>query len=290
MLILGNVALWSVLYKENDRDNTGTLTVIFLDIGQGDAIFIEAPNGNQVLVDGGSNAKVLHELGKLMPWYDKSIDMLVATHPDLDHIGGFVSVLKRYKVKYLLEPGVESKTLTSSTVHELAQSNRVKIVTARRGMRIILDDSRDKKVIMTVLFPNKDVSKDDPNDASIVMRLTYGDTEVMLTGDAPVSVEKKLVYLDNKPIDANAPLSDLRLASDVLKVGHHGSKTSSTEEFVMAVNPNYAVISSGKDNKFGHPHAEVLSILAKFSVNVLRTDERGTIIMKSDGRKFVLAD
>ncbi len=276
VLAVCTVAIWMAVFTENQRNN---LTVAFLDIGQGDSIFIEAPNGNQILVDAGPNAKVLQELGGVMPWYDKSLDMIVVTNPDKDHIAGFVDVLKRFDVQYVLEPGTENKTLINTTLHELMSQKNVEKGIARRGMEIVLDKKRN--IILTILFPDSDVSKLKSNDGSIVMRLTYGETEVMLTGDAPTSVEKHILSLDNSD-------PQFGLQSDILKIGHHGSKTSTSKEFVTAVKPAYAVISSGKGNKYGHPTPETLATLGTFPLQVLRTDELGTIIMKSDGKSFAL--
>lgn len=268
-LLACNGSVWSAVYTESER---GELTVAFLDIGQGDSIFIEAPNGNQILVDAGPNAKVLSELGKVMPWNDKSLDMIVATHPDQDHVGGFVDVLKRYEVEYQLETGIKSETLTNKTIRQLLAQNNVETVIAKRTMRIELGDG----VTLTILFPDQDVEGMETNEASIIARLTYGDTEVMLTGDAPKETEKQvLAYGEN-------------IQSDILKIGHHGSKTSTDGEFVKAVNPEFVVISSGRGNKYGHPNEEVLETLASFPAEVLRTDQMGTIVFKSDGKKFVL--
>ncbi len=264
-----------------------------MNIGQGDAIYIEAPNGNQVVVDGGPDAKILHELGALMPWYDKSIDMLVITNPDKDHIAGFVDVLKRFSVKYLLEPGTENGSLVNNEVERLAKADGVKEMLARRGMQIFLDENAGVKLI--ILFPDRDVSKETSNDGSIVMRLTYGDTEVMLTGDATQKVESHLLSLassfSNPTASPTSPtdLPDLRLESDILKVGHHGSRTSTSEAFVRAVAPRFAAISCGLDNKYGHPHQETLDTLSSANppIKIFRTDQDGTIIFKSDGKSFV---
>ncbi len=287
-LLVANVAVRYTIFTEREKVSSQELTVAFLDIGQGDAIFIEAPNGNQVIVDGGPNAKILPELGALMPWYDKSIDMIIITNPDKDHIAGFVDVLKRYDVSYLVESGTENKSLVNNEVHELADSEEVEKIIARRGIEIVLDPSAG--VVLTVLFPDRDVSKEKTNDGSIIMRLTYGETEVLLTGDAPSTVEKHLLSIqDSLQGTASTTVSlspNLNLESDILKVGHHGSKTSTAPEFVKAVAPQFAVISSGKENKYGHPTEEVLGILGSFPLEVLRTDQLGTIVMKSNGKKF----
>ncbi len=286
VLLLANIAVWEMVFVQNrqSQGGAGELIVAFLDIGQGDSIFIQAPNGNQVLVDGGPTAKVLSQIGSLMPWYDKTLDMIVITNPDKDHIAGFVDVLRRYDVEYLLEPGTENKSLVNAEVHELATANGVKTLLARRGMEIVLDPSAG--VLLTVLFPDRDVSEEEPNDGSIVMRLTYGETEVMLTGDAPSSVEKHLLSLQSQLSVSASSSSSLRLESDILKIGHHGSKTSTAQEFVSAVSPQYAVISSGKENKYGHPNPETLGTLSQFPLEVLRTDTLGTIVFQSDGKNL----
>lgn len=291
LLLIANAAVWHAVYTESGRKN---LTVAFLDIGQGDAIFIEAPNGNQIVIDGGPNSKILHELGGLMPWYDKTIDAIVITNPDKDHVAGFADVLKRYEVSYLIESGTQNKSLIHNAVQELAREKGVEKITARRGMEIFLDDEPDGRVVLSVLFPDRDVSKEKPNDGSIVMRLKYGETEIMFMGDAPISVEKHLLSLAESGTGLNTGLdmelgAGLNLESDILKVGHHGSKTSTAEEFLMAINPKFAVISNGKENKYGHPHEEVLATLANFPLKILRTDEMGTIVMESDGKNFVQA-
>lgn len=286
VLLLANIAVWEIVFVQSRQSHGGAreLIVAFLDIGQGDAIFIQAPNGNQVLVDGGPTAKVLSQIGGLMPWYDKTLDMIVITNPDKDHIAGFVDVLRRYDVEYLLEPGTENKSLVNAEVHELAAAKNVKTLTARRGMEIVLDPSAG--VLLTVLFPDRDVSQEEPNDGSIVMRLTYGETEVMLTGDAPSSVEKYLLSLHKSSLASGTSSPDLGLESDILKIGHHGSKTSTAQEFVSAVRPQYAVISSGKENKYGHPSPETLDTLSQFPLEVLRTDTLSTIVFHSDGKNL----
>jgi len=260
--------IWYAVFAE-ERGNT--LTVAFLDVGQGDSIFIEAPNGNQVLIDGGSGRGVLRELSKVMPFYDRSIDVVIATHPDKDHIGGLPLVLRRYHVNLFLEPGVTNDTGAYAALRRAVVERGVKNVYARRGMQVILDDG----VMLRILFPDRDVAGMESNTASIVAQLVYGDTEFLLTGDSPKSIEKYLVSVVGKSLE-----------SDVLKVGHHGSKTSSNESFIGIASPQYAVISAGEDNRYGHPHEEVLDILKQFEVEILSTYERGTVIFKSDGKNL----
>ncbi len=259
------------------RNNRGLLTVAFLDVGQGDAIFIESPSGNQVLVDGGVGRGVLREISKVMKFYDRSLDVVVATHPDADHVGGLVDILENYEVDLFLEPGVESDTdiyeSLKTQVGKLESGGKIKKILARAGMQINLGGG----AFLEILFPEKDVSGWETNTASIVARLVYGENEFLLTGDSPSAIEN---YLVNKYRSQGLSLG---LESDVLKLGHHGSRTSSSDNFVRAVNPEYAVVSSGKDNRYGHPHQEVLALLEKLNIKTLRTDTSGSIIFKSDG-------
>jgi len=264
-----NLFIWSFVFAEESKD---ALTVAFLDVGQGDAIFIEAPNGNQMLIDGGPNSSVLRELGKVMPFQDRSIDIVVATHPDRDHISGLIDVFKRYDISMYLDPGVKHDTGEYNTLINLVSDEGLTPIYARRGMKIFLDE----EVFVEILFPDRDVSNVETNLGSIIMRIVYRENEVLLTGDAPQSIEKYIVSLGGKEI----------IESDLLKAGHHGSKTSSSESFVGFVNPKIVVISSGKNNQYGHPHKEVIDILKKFDVKIVNTADFGTIIFKSDGVSF----
>lgn len=245
------------------------LTVAFLDVGQGDSIFIEAPNGNQLLIDGGLGASVLRELGALMRFSDRSIDVVLATHPDKDHIGGLPDVLRRFEVGYFVEPGVTSDTGAYEALTAAVDQKQVARVIARRGMAIDLGSG----VVLHVLYPDRDLGRlKDTNSASIVAKLSYGETEFMFTGDAPLSVEARLATLDGEGLEA-----------EVLKAGHHGSRTSSGAAFVSAVQPLVAVVSAGKDNSYGHPHQEVLSLFEQLKIKVASTYEKGTIVFESDG-------
>lgn len=264
VLILINIFIWYVVIQKEKA----VLTVVFLAVGQGDSIFIEAPNGNQILIDGGADKKVLRELGKVLPFYDRSINMIIATHPDKDHIGGLPDILKRYKVETFLESGVESNTGTYRTLKNILQNNNVDIVTVENTMTIVLDED----ITLEILFPDRDAKGLESNTASIVSRLVYGETEFLFTGDSPKNIESYLV----SRISNN-------LESDVLKVGHHGSRTSTSEQFLAIVNPEYAIISAGENNQYGHPNIEVINLLEQFEIKILSTIEEKTIIFKSNG-------
>ena len=246
----------------------GKLTVAMLDIGQGDGIFIESPTGIQVMIDGGPNGGVLRELGRVMPFYDRSLDLLIVSNPDKDHFGGFLDILRAYRVGAVMEPGTVGASAEYKGLEELIQKEPAPRILAARGEKVHLGGG----AVLEILFPDRDVSGVSTNDGSIIARLSYGETSILFTGDAPQNIEHYLVSLDGT-----------RLKSDVLKVGHHGSRTSTSVEFVGVIAPSMAIISDGKSNSYGHPHQETLDTLAQFSVPVHRTDLEGTIILQSDG-------
>jgi competence protein ComEC len=263
------VATFFVWHEVWARGHPGVLTVAFLDVGQGDALFIEAPNGSQMLIDGGVGMAVVRALGSVMPWHDRSIDVIIATHPDLDHIGGLPDVLARYDVGMVLESGVTDEGADQQAFLAAVEREGLATIPARHGMVLTLDED----VHLTILFPDTDVSRFDANTGSIVARLTYGDTSFLFTGDAPASIE---TYLAGRYGEY--------LASDVLKLGHHGSRTSTHELFVGFVSPRYGIVSASCGNSYGHPHREVLETMVRFDVTVLQTCTEGTIIFESDGK------
>lgn len=267
-LIVVNIFIWGVVFQEK---NSKELTVAFLDVGAGDAIYIEAPNGNNMLIDGGPDRSVVRELSEIIPFYERSIDVVLATHPDKDHIGGLIDVLKNYEVKIILTTGATSTTETDNVFGKtIIEEEKLgaKNILVRRGAVVKLSED----VLFTILYPVFVNQKEPTNDTSIVGMLTYGKQSFLLTGDAPQKVEKYLVSVDRK-----------KLKAQVLKLGHHGSKTSSSESFVGNVSPDYAIISTAKKNRYGHPHKEVIDLLKKYNIPTLATYDAGTIIFKTDG-------
>lgn len=256
-------------------NNSNYLKVVFLDVGQGDAIYIEAPNGKQIIIDGGPDATLLSSLSKVMPFADRSIDMIIATHPDMDHIGGFPLLLDNYKVKSIIENGNISTSQISSSLEEKIIKKKINKIIAQRGMHIILDDK--KNIYLDILFPDRDVSGFESNDASIVCKLVYGENSFLFTGDADLYTENLIEWNENEET----------LYSDVLKLGHHGSRTSSSILWLEKVAPEIAIISAGKNNKYGHPHKELLERLLNLNIPYLNTADVGNIIFKSDGVKLV---
>jgi len=267
-LVVLSVAIWYAVIREERGD---ILRVSFLDIGQGDAIFIDAPSGRQVLIDGGKGSAVLRQLASVMPWYDKTIDVVVGTHPDQDHIGGLVEVLRRYMVPLV----VKSSTLDTEGADYKAfekaidDERDVRVLEAVRGEVIDLGGGAR----LEILFPDRGLAAVETNTGSIVMRLVYGETAFMLTGDSPDEIENYVVALDGAKIKSN-----------VLKAGHHGSKTSSAPAFVGFVDPEYAVFSRGCDNSYGHPAPETIATFLRFQIPMFDTCVEGAITFVSDGR------
>jgi competence protein ComEC len=268
VLIFANLLIWLSVWPSRQP----LLTVAFLDVGQGDAIFITAPNGNQILIDGGPGRKVLSELGQVMPFYDRSIDLIIATHPDSDHIGGLPAALDNYEVAGFLEPAVACANAICDALEAKVIAEPAREIIASRGEKIILDDG----VELEILSPAGTALSNDTNTASVVAKLTYGSTSFLFTGDTPKTIENYLIAKEGEKLDV-----------DVLKVGHHGSDTSSSPEFLAATSPAIAVISVGQDNRYGHPKASVIDLLAQSGVKILRTDQEGRVILKSDGTKIL---
>ncbi len=254
-LIFINALLWMVYLEMEDRGEA-MLTVAFLDVGQGDSIYIEAPNGHQLLIDGGPDRGVLRELGSVMPFWDRSLDVVIGTHPDKDHIGGLISVVKNYRIGTYIDSGFVSDTETYEIIEEYVSAKpKTKQLVAQSRMRIDLD--KEKGVYAEVLWPKGNAQEiEERNDASVTIRLVYGETEVLLTGDAGIAIERELM----KNYDEE------KLEADILKLGHHGSKTSSDARFLDLVGPEIAIISAGKDNRYGHPHESVISRLEERAI------------------------
>ncbi|HET8574840.1 MAG TPA: MBL fold metallo-hydrolase [Candidatus Paceibacterota bacterium] len=268
---VANIVVWGAVFAAKSPRE---LTVAFLNVGQGDAIFIEAPDGNQMLVDAGPNGSVLRGLGKEMSFFDRYIDVAVATHPDGDHISGMLDVLPRYQVGLALISGAHADTDLDDEFADLRKKEGVKTLEARSGMTVDLGSG----VIFEIISPSSDTSNMKTNYASIVGKLTYGSTSFMLTGDAPAEVEQTLVDRYGS-----------KLHADILKAGHHGSKTSTSNIFLTAVDPEYTVISVGLHNPYGHPAPETVNRILESGSKILYTYSNPVgVVFQSDGNHIFL--
>ncbi len=265
-----NILAWSVVF---DLSQQKFLEVNFFDVGQGDAIFIETSQSQQVLIDGGPSSKILEKLGKEMPFWDRDIDLIILTHPEADHLIGLLDILKKYKVENILWTGIIRDTPEYKEWEELIKKEGAKIFIASNGQKIKTANG----ISIDILFPFENAEGkefENSNDTSVVSRLVLGYNSFLFTGDISETAEKEIIT------------KTIEIDSDVLKISHHGSKYSSSEEFLREVSPEIAVISVGKDNSYGHPTTEVLENLNKYGIKVLRTDEAGDIKIISDGKKI----
>lgn len=271
------IATALVFYFELETRRNWEMLVDFYDIGQGDALMITTYEGNQILVDGGPGSKVLEGVGSSMPFFDRKIEMMVLTHAHLDHLDGLIPVLRRYQVEKILMPNVDYQSAPYEEFINEAKREGSEVIYAVQGQRIWLD----KSTVLDVMHPDLrgEVAfgkNDDLNDSSIVAMLRFGKVKILLTGDAGADIESKL-------------LPRFNLDADLLKVGHHGSKYSSVQEFIDEVTPEFSVISLG-ENKYGHPDSGVIDRLEQKQSKVLRTDQLGDIHFGSDGSRLYLIE
>jgi len=264
------------ILTEDSSNKEKEIKITFLDIGQGDASFIEWPNGEQMLVDCSKDARILGALGRAMEYYDKRIDYLLVTHPDLDHYGGCTDVLKRFDVDNIIYTGLNKNDKTWNFFWKTAQEEGAKIyeIDSRQEMHI-------SNTVLDFIYPDHNLSVDrgipgvdketSDNNASIVFKLSYGENGVLFTGDMEEDLEEYLVDNYGDQIEA-----------ELLKVGHHGSNTSSGQGFLDLVDPEVSIISVGKDNQYGHPSRRVIKRLERENSDIWRTDLQGDIILYLD--------
>lgn len=249
---------------------SGTLEVYFFDVGQGDSELIRLPGGENILIDAGTSSTEDELVGELRSLGAETLDLVVATHPHADHIGGMAAVIDAFDVRQVVMPRIsESDTPTTKTYENLLQS------IADKGLTIMPAEPGDELLssggaVLTVLAPNGE-DYGDLNNYSVVLRLTYGEDSFLFTGDAEEASEEEMLSLD------------WPLTATVLKCGHHGSETSTSPAFLDAVSPQYAVISCGVDNDYGHPDAVTLEKLEAAGAEVFRTDRQGSILASTDG-------
>lgn len=270
------------------------LRVFFLDVGQGDAELIITPKGKTILVDGGPGDNVLSKLGDILPIGQKKIDTVILTHPHADHLEGLIPVLKRYAVGEIYYSGAIHTTDEFLIWLKLIKEKNIPLRLVDKQLVV----EYEKGIKLDFLYPNKDLSasslpnselqenksqkSNNLNNISIVFKLVYGQTSFLFMGDAERPVEKELIG------ECVGDRQSCSLQADVLKVGHHGSHSSTSEEFLKVVKPQIAVIEVGQDNDFGHPHLITLRRLERHNIKICRTDELGNIEIKSDGKNILI--
>lgn len=278
-LLLGFICCLSL----SSSTSQASLKVSFLDIGQGDAILIQTPNGHDMLIDGGPNDRILEKLSEKMSYFDRHLDIILETHPDADHITGLIPVLKKYDVSNIITSPILGHTGIFDELEKHEQEERADMYIGERGDEIIFGDG----VQVRVLYPSKNFhgSSKATNDASVSVLVTYGEQSILLTGDLPSEHEgeivRELMRLEKSASVTQAPVT-------IYKAGHHGSKYSSGDKLLSYIQPNYTVISAGKDNRYGHPNPEAVGRLEKYSHEILSTIDHGTVSFLLDGRHVKL--
>lgn len=264
----------------------GKLHIVFCDVGQGDAAYIRFPDGRDMLVDTGPrSARILTCLTSQMPFWDRSLDIVMITHPEKDHIGGAAEVLRRYSVGYVVRPNIDHTSEIYQEFRKVQQEKSIPEKYVDRGQSVAIGNTR-----LSLLWPTEEkLASMRPqtniagastathlNDASVVFALSYGEFDAVFTGDADTRVE-------NGYVDTEVSVDPI----EVLKVPHHGSRTGFSKEFIDWISPDLAVISVGK-NSYGHPHQDILKKLADNNIRVLRTDQEGDIEIVSDGKSWTV--
>jgi len=271
-LLIIAILVWSVVFTMPDDK----LHVSFLDVGQGDAILIQTPSHQNILIDGGPDPQRINlELSKKLPFWDRTIDLMISTQPQADHITGLVEILQRYKVKQVLEPGVSYNSSIYQEWLQLVKEKQITYNTARAG----LESDLGRGIKIEVLNPPAKLfqgTSHDVDNNGAVIKLSWGEVSFLFTADIREEAEFELIG------------QRASLRSTVLKVAHHGSKTSTSSQFLAVVDPEVAVISVGADNPFGHPSPEVVERLgARLGEDkVYRTDTNGTIEFITDGERL----
>ena len=264
----GNIQKEKPKQEKPKAQSSDVLKVYYLDVGQGDSTLIRTPKGQHVLIDGGDNSQGENVVKYLKQYGVKELDAVIATHPDADHIGGLDTVLNAIPAKSVYAPRVSHTTKTYEDFLLAVKKQKLKIKSVKAGVELPLDG-----VQAEFLGPVGDYGKD-LNAWSAVLKVTYKNTSYLFSGDAERKSETDMVN------------SGAKLKADVYKVGHHGSDTSTSAEFLKAIHPTYAVISVGKDNKYNHPKDVIMKRLKKANVKVFRTDKEGTVISISDGKSI----
>ncbi|MDF1498008.1 MAG: MBL fold metallo-hydrolase [Patescibacteria group bacterium] len=252
------VFFWQNYFVKNQKSQ-----IVYFDVGQGDSAMIDTGNNIQILIDGGEGNIILEKLGKHISLLDREIELVIMTHPDKDHIGGLIEVLKYYQVELILETGIICETAICRKWDKLIEEKNIPVKYAEFGQRIVIDD-----IEINILYPFEslqNIKVKNDNESSIILKVNLENELYLFTGDAGFKVENELID------------KSIYLKTDILKISHHGSKNATSNEFLRLVNPKKAVISVGK-NSYGHPTNELLNRLKNMNIDFFRTDEVGDLI------------
>lgn len=266
VVLLGAASFVPTKTVSEASEKTATMQVHYLDVGQGDSALITC-GGQSMLIDAGDDTKGTAIQNYLKKQKIDKLDYLILTHPDADHIGGAPVIITKFKIDKVFVSNYEKDNKTYQKLIQALDYKRLKYTVPKSGEQYTLGTAK-----ITMLAPNG--KYDNPNDASIALLIKNGNSSFLFTGDA------------GKEAEADILKNGIDISADVYKAGHHGSKYSTSKDFLKAVNPTYAVISCGENNSYGHPHAATLNTFRANNVKVYRTDEDGTIIATSDGKKI----
>ena len=269
IIFLSLIFIFLLINTKEDKGhkNLQALEINYIDVGQGNAVLIKS-NDKTLLIDGGNRSNSSYYYNFIKNKNVKKIDYMIASHYDEDHIAGLISILENYEVSNVLCPNYKKDTKIYKSFKKSLKKSNANIVYPKKGDEFNISDAN-----IQILWPNE-YKKGVDNDNSIVVKLRYGNMSFLFPADASTNVEDQLIY------------SGFNLKSDVLMLGHHGSKYSTSKQFLKEVDPKLAVISVGKNNRYGHPSSRVLKILNDKNIKILRTDKDGDISIKCDGKKI----
>ncbi len=267
-----NISIWSAVFAKAGEPE---IAVYFFNVGQGDSQFISAKDGTQILIDGGPDSSVISRLGGVMPYFDNSIDAVILTHPHADHVTGLIDVLLRYNVGVVIESGVEYNTAEYAVFQKIIKEKNIKLIIIDRPLLMSFGTAQLKFIYPHRSYAGRTLKN--VHDSMIVGELVFEGRKILFMGDAEKNIERVL--------------TDENLAGDVdvLKAGHHGSKTSSNSFFLEAVLPEYAVISAGAGNRYGHPAQATLTNLVNSGAQIFRTDLDGTVKLQINGGRLLFS-
>ncbi|MBU0648314.1 hypothetical protein KJ855_03995 [Patescibacteria group bacterium] len=262
VLVFLNIVCWSHYYLHRQTPKN---TITFFDIGQGDSFLIQTRHNTQILIDGGPDNTILSHLSDSIPFYDKTIELSILTHPHEDHLNGILYTNDYYRIEKTIFNKIPYDNSTFDSFKKEITNQNISFSPGQAGQRIIIDN----QYYLDILYPFNNYNANDSldiNDQSIALKLTSPHASILFLADLSSDIEQKL-------IDKYGDLLDI----DIIKIGHHGSKYSTSKLLLQTTTPDIAVISCGENNKYGHPHTETIDLLNQYHIKILRTDVEGNI-------------